>query len=132
MGSSPPQDRGSSPLVAGHLRYDTPGRNEDGTDGTPTALTVRHGKPGNGSKREWCASVFGVARWRHAAARLGAVAIIAGALVGGGHGHPRRARTLLSSNHRWPRLSQHPLPCRRHIVGGLGVWSVVRRTGGSR
>lgn len=29
-------------------------------------------------------------------------------------------------------LSQHPLPCRRPIVGDLGVWSVVRRTGGSR
>ena len=102
MGSSPPRDRGSSPLSRGHLRCDTPGGNEDRTDGTPTALTVRHGKPGNGSKRESCASVFGLldggmplrgwVQWPSSPGRWSAV----------GTATRGRARTMLSSNHRWP------------------------------
>jgi hypothetical protein len=100
MGSSPPQDRGSSPLS----RVTRDVTLQAGTKIAPMGHR-RRSRCDTARQREQEGIVrerVRVARWRHAAARLGAVAIIAGALAGGGHGHPRRARTLLSSNHRWP------------------------------
>jgi hypothetical protein len=59
-----------------------------------------------------------VARWRHAAARLGAVAIIAGALVGGGHGHPRRPPGSVPPARSWASNRRLPGPSRSTATAG--------------